>query len=286
MPLHGNHKCIERSIDCNCPICGEYLFSSPKPVIFMKCGHSIHSHCHGEHLKTSYKCPICNKSCVNMESQFRSYDMAISSQPMPALYRDARAIILCNDCSAKSQTAYHWLGLKCAICDSYNTAQMQLLNMPTREELRALSVPVQGEGESTAIESLGMVVPEAMTARLFPWLPRAPLNAQPPTPTPQPSSPEAPLTGPAENAPPVNHQLPDDGRVDDSEGEEEEEDMLDFWGRDADPRNVTSAESADGHQDDDDEASSGDDEACEDEADDDDDDDDEDEDDIVLYGHR
>lgn len=29
------HKCIERSLDSNCPICGEYLFSSRTGVIFM-----------------------------------------------------------------------------------------------------------------------------------------------------------------------------------------------------------------------------------------------------------
>ncbi|KAH8899527.1 zf-CHY-domain-containing protein, partial [Thozetella sp. PMI_491] len=109
----GQHKCIERAIDSNCPICGEHMFSSRTKVIFMNCGHAIHRPCWDEHMKTSYKCPICNKSCVNMETQFRNLDIMILNQPMPAEYRDTRAIISCNDCSAKSQTAYHWLGLKC-----------------------------------------------------------------------------------------------------------------------------------------------------------------------------
>ncbi|KAK0634921.1 zinc-ribbon-domain-containing protein, partial [Bombardia bombarda] len=125
--MTGGHKCIERSIDCDCPICGEYMFSSPRPVVFMQCGHSIHRTCFNAHMQTSYKCPLCNKSCVNMEYQFRNYDMAILTQPMPAEYRDARAVISCNDCSAKCQTAYHWLGLKCTVCNSYNTVQLQLL---------------------------------------------------------------------------------------------------------------------------------------------------------------
>ncbi|KAK0740993.1 zinc-ribbon-domain-containing protein, partial [Schizothecium vesticola] len=114
--LAGGHKCIERSVDCDCPICGDYLFNSPKSVVFMQCGHSIHKTCFYEHMQTSYKCPLCSKSCVNMETQFRNYDMAILSQPMPPEYLDARAIISCNDCSAKSQTTYHWLGLKCSLC--------------------------------------------------------------------------------------------------------------------------------------------------------------------------
>ncbi|KAK4228489.1 putative RING finger protein C2F3.16 [Podospora fimiseda] len=128
--ITNKHKCIERSIDCDCPICGDYMFTSLQTVVFMQCGHSIHRHCFEEHMKSSYRCPICSKSCVNMETQFRNFDLAILAQPMPPEYCDARAIISCNDCSAKSQTKYHWLGLKCSLCNSYNTVQRQLINMP------------------------------------------------------------------------------------------------------------------------------------------------------------
>ncbi|KAK4157474.1 hypothetical protein C8A00DRAFT_11721 [Chaetomidium leptoderma] len=126
----NNHKCIERAADSDCPICNEYLFNSPKSVTFMQCGHSIHLLCFEELKKTSYRCPLCNKSCVNMEYHFRQLDMHILQQPMPPDYADSRAVISCIDCCAKSQTAFHWLGLKCAVCRSYNTTQLQLLNMP------------------------------------------------------------------------------------------------------------------------------------------------------------
>ncbi|KAL2265418.1 hypothetical protein VTJ83DRAFT_6518 [Remersonia thermophila] len=126
----NGHKCVERATDADCPICGEYLFSSPRPVTLMQCGHSIHAQCFEELQKTSYRCPLCNKSCVNMESRFRQLDMEILHQPMPADYANARAVVSCNDCRAKSETPYHWLGLKCAVCGSYNTNQLQLLNMP------------------------------------------------------------------------------------------------------------------------------------------------------------
>ena len=33
--LQYSHRCIERNLDCDCPICGEYLFSSTKTVVFM-----------------------------------------------------------------------------------------------------------------------------------------------------------------------------------------------------------------------------------------------------------
>ncbi|ROT39393.1 zf-CHY-domain-containing protein [Sodiomyces alkalinus F11] len=124
--IQVSHKCIERSTDCDCPICGEYLFTSPNPVVFMVCGHSIHSKCYNEHMKRSYKCPICNKSLLNMESYFRRLDLDIQSQPMPPEFRSTSATILCNDCSGKSTVPYHWLGLKCALCRSYNTAEIRI----------------------------------------------------------------------------------------------------------------------------------------------------------------
>lgn len=33
--LKGNHRCIERSLSCDCPICGEFLFESRETVVFM-----------------------------------------------------------------------------------------------------------------------------------------------------------------------------------------------------------------------------------------------------------
>ena len=113
--IADSHKCIERSTDCDCPICGEYMFTSPETVVFMPCGHSIHHKCYHEHMKSSYRCPICSRSIVNMEAQFRNLDRAIDSQPMPANFRDTKAVVCCNDCCAKSSVPYHWLGLKCAL---------------------------------------------------------------------------------------------------------------------------------------------------------------------------
>ncbi|XWX00807.1 hypothetical protein V2A60_008828 [Cordyceps javanica] len=125
--IESSHKCIERSTDCDCPICGEYMFTSPKPVVFMPCGHSIHKKCYEQHMRVSYKCPICNKSLANMETQFRNLDLLIQAQPMPTEFRDTKAVVLCNDCSGRCTVPYHWLGLKCLICLSYNTVELQIL---------------------------------------------------------------------------------------------------------------------------------------------------------------
>jgi hypothetical protein len=33
--MKDNHKCIERNLESDCPICGEYLFTSVNTVVFM-----------------------------------------------------------------------------------------------------------------------------------------------------------------------------------------------------------------------------------------------------------
>ena len=33
--LQDNHRCIERNLECDCPICGDYMFTSTHTVIFM-----------------------------------------------------------------------------------------------------------------------------------------------------------------------------------------------------------------------------------------------------------
>lgn len=156
------------------------MFDSVKRVIFMDCGHTIHHSCFKELLKTSYRCPLCNKSVVNMEIQFRNYDAAIQNQPMPDEYRDTRAVVSCNDCSAKSQTAYHWLGLRCSICKSYNTVALQLLDLPTNA--------VPAPGSEVAALAVGAGAGAVSTSQAMDLLPSPPLAAMaPPTMTAGPS---------------------------------------------------------------------------------------------------
>ena len=150
------HKCIEKSTHSDCPICGDYLFTSNKSVAFMRCGHAIHETCFAEWCQSSYKCPICSKSVTNMESQFRRLDRHIAEQPMPQEYHDTQAYIFCNDCSRRSVTAYHWLGLKCEKCDSYNTAQLQLIDMSNQSQIE--------RSHSHSVE-------QASAARLVPEMP-------------------------------------------------------------------------------------------------------------------
>lgn len=89
------------------------MFTSPETVVVMRCGHSMHRKCLEEYSKSSFRCPVCNKTIANMESTFRNLDRTIESQPMPAEFKDTKGLIYCNDCGAKSIVKYHWLGLKC-----------------------------------------------------------------------------------------------------------------------------------------------------------------------------
>ncbi|AOA61972.1 hypothetical protein PP7435_CHR2-1065 [Komagataella phaffii CBS 7435] len=125
--LKNQHKCIENSTHSNCSICGEYMFSSTKPVVFMSCGHAIHQNCYDEYTRHNYKCPVCQRSIVNMDAQFRVLDTEISERPLPLPFGNWECIIKCNDCGAKSKTKYHILGLKCDNCKSYNTSQLRLI---------------------------------------------------------------------------------------------------------------------------------------------------------------
>ncbi|KAI5813391.1 zinc-ribbon-domain-containing protein, partial [Pyronema omphalodes] len=125
--LEGSHRCIERSTECDCPICGEFMFTSTQTVVFMTCGHSIHHKCYYEHMKTSYRCPTCARTIINMESQFRQLDVEIDAQPLPTPYDRWRCLISCNDCTARSNVPFHFLGLRCENCRSYNTSQLKIL---------------------------------------------------------------------------------------------------------------------------------------------------------------
>lgn len=125
--LKHSHKCVNNTTHCNCPICNEYLFTSVTKVVFMGCGHLIHESCYKDLTQHSYKCPICKKSVVNMDTQFRILDQEILQQPLPMPYKLWRCIISCNDCKGKSNVAYHLLGLKCKYCNSYNTNQLKLI---------------------------------------------------------------------------------------------------------------------------------------------------------------
>lgn len=102
-----------------------------------------------------------------MESQFRNLDVAIQAQPMPPEFQDTTAVILCNDCSGKSTVRYHWLGLKCSICRSYNTVELQILGPDHRQvqpTMTETGEPVDAAAETQFMEVRSTEPAEPSTA--------------------------------------------------------------------------------------------------------------------------
>lgn len=180
------HKCIERSTKCDCPICGEYLFTSSQPVAFMRCGHSIHNNCFRDLCNTTYKCPLCSKSIANMESQFRRLDRSIEEQPMPLEYRDKKAFVFCNDCNSRCVAAYHWLGTKCVFCDSYNTVQLEMAGENQSVQMQIQEEQAQDRANEFAAGERAMIASTSHTPteELIQTAP-VPMEHTPPRPAPQ-----------------------------------------------------------------------------------------------------
>lgn len=76
------HICREKSLEENCPICHEYIFTSCSPVKALPCGHVMHSTCFQEYTCFNYTCPICSKSLGDMQVYFRMLDALLAEEKM------------------------------------------------------------------------------------------------------------------------------------------------------------------------------------------------------------
>ncbi|PXF43484.1 Zinc finger protein BRUTUS-like [Gracilariopsis chorda] len=115
------HRCLKTSLDANCPICGAYLFTSTRPVVFMRCGHTMHAHCFDDYTMENFRCPLCQKSLTNMSAYYAQIDEMLKREQMPPEHRNKRSYILCHDCDQRSETAFHFDHHKCQHCGGYNT---------------------------------------------------------------------------------------------------------------------------------------------------------------------
>jgi len=133
LSLKDSHQCLNESLKVNCPVCLEYLMDSTKPPSILKCGHSIHSECQRELFKNgTTKCPLCNKSMIDMKEQWNMMDQMVEQTEMPESYKDWEVEILCSDCHEKSVVTFHIVGMKCPPCGGYNTRRIG--NEPAPEE--------------------------------------------------------------------------------------------------------------------------------------------------------
>lgn len=119
------HRCVERAMESDCPVCHQYLFMSTQPVKYLSCGHLMHHACYNTFVqKDGVRCPICLRSLDMMKSVFEMIDEQISAGgalAMPSQYRTVRCNIFCLDCNKRSNQSYHFVFNKCSLCLSYNT---------------------------------------------------------------------------------------------------------------------------------------------------------------------
>lgn len=124
--MADGHRCVERAMHQNCPVCFEYLFDSTKAITILHCGHTIHFDCLKEmENHHQFSCPVCSKSIYDMSELWKKFDELIASTPMPEIYRNKMVWILCNDCGGKCQVQFHVIAHKCLDCKSYNTRRTQ-----------------------------------------------------------------------------------------------------------------------------------------------------------------
>eukprot|EP00250_Pteridium_aquilinum_P019141 c24314_g1_i1 orf=828-4589(+) len=116
-----NHKCREKGLESNCPICHDFMFTSKAPVKALSCGHFMHSACFQTFTNNHYTCPICCKSVGDMSVYFGMLDGLLAGEELPDEYKDRKQDILCNDCEQRGIAPFHWLYHKCGKCGSYNT---------------------------------------------------------------------------------------------------------------------------------------------------------------------
>mmetsp|Transcript_32337 Transcript_32337/g.52760 ORF Transcript_32337/g.52760 Transcript_32337/m.52760 type:complete len:856 (-) Transcript_32337:87-2654(-) len=124
--ISDEHHCIPQRLQGNCPICHETMFESTEPLRGLKCGHVMHLSCFSQYMRGhSYTCPLCKKSAEDMREYFALLDSAVRMQPMPPAYAATTSNIYCQDCCKMGNVSYHFVGLKCQHCASYNTRELQ-----------------------------------------------------------------------------------------------------------------------------------------------------------------
>jgi len=112
-----DHKCVDKNAIC--PICLEDIKS--KKYICMICNHFIHKDCYNKLIENTYKCPMCYKTIKDMTNEYSIIEQKILESKLIDNLDTHIKEIYCNDCEKKSYSDYSRFGIKCNLCNSYNT---------------------------------------------------------------------------------------------------------------------------------------------------------------------
>ena len=81
-------QCIEKMSHANCPVCQEYLHTSPNPCHIPPCHHLVHKHCFEGLLSNGhYYCPTCSKSLLDLSPLWQIMQSQIEKSPMQGRYK-------------------------------------------------------------------------------------------------------------------------------------------------------------------------------------------------------
>lgn len=154
--LYDEHNCKSGKYKANCPVCQEFLFSSRSASHEMPCGHAIHWDCFRQLAAHDSRCPVCKKTAETRERMQPTWDAmaaGIAMQPVPPDL--CRVVdITCNDCEqAQESRAWHFLGVQCWACQSFNTVVDRLvLSGNEAHEFLQLNGDGKKNGEGTTRE--------------------------------------------------------------------------------------------------------------------------------------
>lgn len=92
----------------------------------MKCGHLIHVDC--SKMLQDINCPTCgmaNYKLSKKEIERIDKKIAETKDNLPAELKDLKVNVMCNECLHKTSNApFHFYGIKCGSCGTYNTKQI------------------------------------------------------------------------------------------------------------------------------------------------------------------
>ncbi len=121
--LHARHRCTERALGGDCPVCAAPLFDSAAPVREARCGHFMHSACFAAYTRVAYACPLCSRSLGDMSVYWKMVDalLAAEQEALPPEYAARRQDVSCHDCGGETDAPFHFVYHKCGGCGGYNT---------------------------------------------------------------------------------------------------------------------------------------------------------------------
>jgi RING finger/CHY zinc finger protein 1 len=119
----SSHVCSHQPLsELSCPLCMDTIHSSQMQSTTLPCAHVVHSPCLSTSLRRSeYRCPLCRKSMVDMQSSWNRIRQEIIAQPMPDGPVSMKCV--CFDCGHKGESMFHYFGMECSACGSFNTSR-------------------------------------------------------------------------------------------------------------------------------------------------------------------